>query len=69
MKELFIEITNACNYRCLHCASTAIEVDKADYLDTEVLKSITVESLSLGLERLYITGGEPFLYSEGVSSS
>lgn len=66
MRELFIEITNACNYRCLHCASTAIEMDIADYLEVETLKSVAVESLSLGLEHLYITGGEPFLYPEGV---
>jgi MoaA/NifB/PqqE/SkfB family radical SAM enzyme len=41
-------------------------MDIADYLSVEILKSIVTESLSLGLKRLYITGGEPFLYLEGV---
>jgi radical SAM protein with 4Fe4S-binding SPASM domain len=39
---------------------------ETDYLDIEILKSIASQSLSLGLEHMYITGGEPFLYPEAI---
>lgn len=60
-RRLSIEITNKCNYRCIHCYHPnhlAVELDKSDVFSTiEQFKN-------LGLTHLILTGGEALLHPE-----
>mgnify|MGYP001604042926 FL=1 len=57
-------ITRACNFRCIHCSAEAGE-GKAP--DLETIKKVLREAKQLGLKRLGITGGEPFLFPKELS--
>ncbi|MGQ9588863.1 MAG: methyltransferase domain-containing protein [Planctomycetota bacterium] len=60
LRELWIQINNACNLSCAHCLVGSGPGEAAG-LPAERLASALKEARSLGLERLYVTGGEPFL--------
>ena len=60
VRELWIQINNACNLTCTHClVSSGPQGDKG-LPSADVLRVID-DARQLGLERVYITGGEPFL--------
>ncbi len=60
LRELWIQINNACNLSCTHClVSSGPGKDRGLPLDR--LERIVSRSSQLGLERLYLTGGEPFV--------
>ena len=63
LEEFFIEITNACTHRCLHCAPRSGK-PYPDELSLEQMQQIISEAKALGLRRLYLTGGEPLLRPE-----
>lgn len=58
---LNLEISNICNLRCKHCYKDA-EIDGDESLDETSLKKIVRESKQLGIKRVAIGGGEPFLH-------
>jgi MoaA/NifB/PqqE/SkfB family radical SAM enzyme/SAM-dependent methyltransferase len=60
LKELWIQINNACNLSCTHCLVSS-GPGKEPGLPLERLEAIVDRACELGLERLYITGGEPFV--------
>lgn len=62
-KELWIEITNKCNERCLHCAPESGVAYKNEFNITR-LEEIVSEAKEMGFNELIVTGGEPFLVSK-----
>ncbi|MBW3564474.1 MAG: methyltransferase domain-containing protein [Acidobacteria bacterium] len=60
LRELWLQVNNNCNLTCAHCL-----VDSGPRgiggLPQEKLISIIDDACSMGLERLFITGGEPFM--------
>jgi len=60
LRELWIQINNACNLECTHCLVSS-GPGKAPGLPPEQLEILLDRAVDLGLERLYITGGEPLL--------
>lgn len=63
IEELFIEITNHCLQRCIHCSSNAdcnryAEISFANIQDT------VQRLLPMGLQSVVLSGGEPFLHPD-----
>ncbi|HXG57494.1 MAG TPA: methyltransferase domain-containing protein [Thermoanaerobaculia bacterium] len=60
LRELWIQINNACNLTCSHCLVSSGPGGMAGLPTEEMLAIIDLAAAS-GAERVYITGGEPFL--------
>ncbi len=60
LRELWLQINNACNLTCTHCLVSS-GPGGAPGLGSEDLARLIDRGAGLGVERLYITGGEPFL--------
>lgn len=60
LKELYIEVTNACPQHCIHCSARSGK-PYIEELGLPELLRIVKEAKPLGLERLLVTGGEPLL--------
>ena len=60
LRELWLQINNACNLTCTHCLVSS-GPGGAPGVDPEALVRLVDRAKALGMERLYITGGEPFL--------
>jgi MoaA/NifB/PqqE/SkfB family radical SAM enzyme/SAM-dependent methyltransferase len=60
LRELWIQINNACNLTCTHCLVSS-GPGKEPGLSLERLDALVTRGAQLGLERLYLTGGEPFV--------
>ena len=60
LRELWLQINNACNLACTHCLVSS-GPGKEPGLPLEQLLGVVDRAVALGLERLYITGGEPFV--------
>ncbi len=63
LRELWLQINNACNLSCAHCLVSS-GPGKEPGLPLEQLQHVVDRAMQLGLERLYITGGEPFVRKE-----
>ncbi|MGN1119239.1 MAG: radical SAM protein [Oscillospiraceae bacterium] len=64
LKFLFIEMTNLCNERCLHCGSRCGEESPEGMLTGEEIKAFlkkTAGQFDIRSMQLCITGGEPLL--------
>lgn len=61
LRELFIEVTNHCYQKCIHCSSSAD--CNGPEIPFQNLKRLIDNAIPLGLERVTLSGGEPFLYS------
>ena len=60
LRELWLQINNACNLSCTHClVSSGPGQDPGPPL--ELLTRMVNRATELGLERLYVTGGEPLI--------
>jgi len=60
LRELWLQVNNNCNLTCSHClVSSGPDGEKGP--PYEHLAKLVDEGAELGLERVYITGGEPFL--------
>lgn len=58
-----IELTTACNYRCVHCYLGKRDNSFcADYLDFEVIISLIEQLKELRTFKVCLTGGEPFCH-------
>jgi MoaA/NifB/PqqE/SkfB family radical SAM enzyme/SAM-dependent methyltransferase len=60
LRELWLQVNNACNLSCSHCLVSSgpgglVGLDPVQY------RRLVDRAGDLGLERLYVTGGEPFL--------
>ena len=60
LRELWVQINNACNLSCAHCLVSS-GPGGAPGLDADALRRIVDRAAALGIERLYVTGGEPLL--------
>jgi MoaA/NifB/PqqE/SkfB family radical SAM enzyme/SAM-dependent methyltransferase len=60
LRELWIQVNNACNLTCVHCLVSSGPGKEAG-LPPEQLKQLVTRAAHLGLERLFLTGGEPFV--------
>ena len=60
LRELWLQINNACNLACAHCLVSS-GPGKEPGLPLDALRRVVDRAVELGLERLYITGGEPFV--------
>ncbi len=59
LNELWIHTNNNCNLTCTHClVSSSPTGDKG--FPTENIKGVIDDACKLGVNRFYITGGEPF---------
>ena len=59
LRELWLHTNNSCNLACDHClVSSGPGGDPG--LDTDALFALIDEAASIGVERFYFTGGEPF---------
>ena len=66
LNELFLEITNRCLQKCIHCSSVA-SCKGNDKLSLSIIRNLIETVLPYGLERVCISGGEPFLHEEFTS--
>jgi MoaA/NifB/PqqE/SkfB family radical SAM enzyme/SAM-dependent methyltransferase len=60
LREMWLQINNACNLTCTHCLVSS-GPGGIPGIGTEQVLSILNQAKALGIERLYVTGGEPFL--------
>ena len=60
LRELWVHLNDACNLRCAHCLVSS-GPDGGKGLPTEALTKAVDEAAALGVERVFFTGGEPFL--------
>jgi 7,8-dihydro-6-hydroxymethylpterin dimethyltransferase len=60
LRELWLQINNACNLTCTHCLVSSGPKGIGG-LPAETLVDLVDDAAALGAERLYITGGEPML--------
>lgn len=60
LRELWIQINNNCNLTCTHCLVSSGPGGIAG-LPPEQMVKIVDRAAELGAERIFITGGEPFL--------
>ncbi len=58
---LWVELTNSCNQRCLHCYAKT-ESQEKNFLSDNVLFEIIYQASVLEFEQIQFTGGEPFLH-------
>jgi radical SAM protein with 4Fe4S-binding SPASM domain len=58
LRELYIEITNSCPQNCLFCSSNS-GLPYHHELSRQQMLQLLKDAEEIGLERLYITGGEP----------
>ena len=60
LRELWLQINNACNLACTHCLVSSGPGGIPGMPPGELIATVDAAG-ALGLERVYITGGEPFL--------
>jgi MoaA/NifB/PqqE/SkfB family radical SAM enzyme/SAM-dependent methyltransferase len=60
LRELWLQINNACNLSCTHCLVSSGPGGIPGLSAEEIRRTIDTAA-ALGAERVYITGGEPFL--------
>lgn len=56
----FIEVTKACNQKCLHCFASSGKKDETEISITEI-KKILIQLYDMGVIFIHLTGGEPLL--------
>ena len=63
LRNLRLSVTDRCNLRCLYCMPEAeyVWLPREDVLHFEEIAKLVDVFLSLGVERLRLTGGEPLL--------
>src|SRR5712664_938684 len=63
IKSMRISITDKCNFRCTYCmpAEGLPWLKKAEILSYEEITHITRIAVSIGIEQIRLTGGEPLV--------
>lgn len=61
LDEITIEITQKCPNRCIYCSSFS-GPDMSEGLDYATVCRVINEAKSLGVKRINVSGGEPFLH-------
>jgi len=60
LHELWLHTNNSCNLACTHCLVNS-GPGQTPGLPPPELRRVVAEALKMGVERFYMTGGEPFL--------
>ncbi len=60
ISDLRVSITDRCNYKCVYCRTGEVGAQYAELTTAEYLRLIGV-FVSLGIEKVRLTGGEPLL--------
>jgi len=58
---IYIELTNSCNFDCIHCGNDA---GKRTSLDIGLVKSVLADFNECGGKKIMLTGGEPLMYPD-----
>lgn len=61
LESVQISLTNRCNLKCKHCASSATALDGEDPLNTVDLKRVIDKLISCRVKKLILSGGEPLV--------
>src|SRR5436305_13041693 len=63
IKSMRISITDKCNFRCTYCmpAEGLPWLKKAEILSYEEIERIARVAVSIGIEQIRLTGGEPLV--------
>ena len=63
MKDLRISVTDRCNFRCVYCMplNEYAWVERQELLTFEEIERLARVFLSLGVEKIRLTGGEPLV--------
>lgn len=64
LEHIDYRITKVCDLRCVHCSA---EAGEGEAPDVENIKRVLQEAKPLGLKRIGISGGEPFLFPKELS--
>ena len=64
---LGLQITNKCNLNCSHCITSSYS-KLSDLINFDNIKKTVHDSANLGIDKLCISGGEPFLYLDHCKS-
>ena len=62
---LFIELTDRCNERCLHCYAESAP-ERTAHLNRDEIKRVLEEALTLGSPAVQFTGGDPLIHPDLV---
>ena len=65
IKDVSIEITQKCVNRCIHCSSCSTE-ERTIMLQLDTLRRVIQGLRRLKVERVCLSGGEPFLHPDIV---
>lgn len=58
-RKIFIGITSKCNMNCKYCYNAKDDRNALEFLDLDNIKNIVDDSISIGIYKLHLTGGEP----------
>lgn len=61
----WIELTNICNLKCIHCYNEQDNIPK-NTLSLEDLKHVVDELCSIGIKKVQLIGGEPFVLQKNL---
>lgn len=61
MRTLSIELTNNCNFKCIHCYCKNFKDKKSNTMSFQEFKKIVEIANYLGVLKIVLTGGEPLL--------
>lgn len=64
IKTVLLEITNVCNLQCMHCFNLLARHSKNEFLSLENIKYIIRKCKDEGLNKLYLSGGEPLMHPQ-----
>ncbi len=70
VRDLRISVTDRCNFRCMYCMPKTVFghdyrfMDRKELLTFEELERVARAFVSLGVEKIRLTGGEPLLRKE-----
>lgn len=59
LEHVDLEVTRRCNLHCVHCS--AYSKERGEEMSLKTIKRVLREAKSMGLQRVGLTGGEPFL--------
>lgn len=63
LNELTFEIIQKCPNNCIHCSSNS-GMSCSEMIKFKVFKQVIDDAIELGMKRLNISGGEPFLHPD-----
>lgn len=63
LQEIWLNITNVCNLKCMHCYNPEIN-EKPGFIDFSFVKKIVQEAHEMKVKSIILTGGEPLLHPQ-----